>query len=195
MRDYESRRSRFEEVEQAALKPLPQYRFEYGEWQVAQKVPSDYHIKVKITYSVPFGLICRRVEARVSQRSVEIYQHANRVATHIRHHGEPGDCITDPNHMPPQHLAYAKQGLEHYLSWATSFGPHTEAVVRAQYENRRDNSMIANKACNRLQKLATCRRCDLEGLCSCRGHWLADGHKRRFNSKDWPIQAGARTDR
>lgn len=48
-----SRRELFEEIERAALKPLPTTPFEYAEWNSA-KVDPDYHIEVdKTLYSVP----------------------------------------------------------------------------------------------------------------------------------------------
>lgn len=169
MRDYAgSRRSRFEEVERETLRPLPKESYEYGEWQTQQKVPADYHIKVMGDYySVPFGLVSDKVEAWVSHRLVNIFQHGKCVATHIRYRGQDsGHTITDPNHMPPQHLAYAKQGLDHYVDWARGVGANVESIVRAQYKDRRDQSMVANRACSNLQRLSRLYEApDLEAAC------------------------------
>ncbi|RWD24156.1 MAG: IS21 family transposase, partial [Mesorhizobium sp.] len=41
----QSRRELFEEIERAALKPLPAAPFEYAEWKSA-KVHPDYHVEV-----------------------------------------------------------------------------------------------------------------------------------------------------
>ena len=55
-----SRRQVFEEIERAALAPLPSEPFEYAEWKTA-KVHPDYHVEVdKTFYSVPHRLIGRR---------------------------------------------------------------------------------------------------------------------------------------
>lgn len=155
LRDYPgSRQSRFEENEKQALKPLPTMPYEYSAWQAPQKVPSDYHVKVLgHFYSVPFEKVGERVEIRVSQKVVEIFLHSKCIASHIRNHVE-GGVTTNPQHLAPQHSAYQKQSIEHYLEWAAEFGEQTAAVVRAQYEGKRVDSMVANKACSQLQSLA-----------------------------------------
>jgi len=44
-----SRREMFEEIERAALSPLPLAPFEYAEWKSA-KVHPDYHVEVDRTF-------------------------------------------------------------------------------------------------------------------------------------------------
>lgn len=57
-----SRRELFEEIERAALGPLPATPFEYAEWRSA-KVHPDYQVEVdKTFYSVPLRLIGRTVQ-------------------------------------------------------------------------------------------------------------------------------------
>lgn len=59
-----SRRSVFETVERAALRPLPQRPYQYGAWKKA-KVHLDYHIELdRRYYSVPHALIGRTVGRR-----------------------------------------------------------------------------------------------------------------------------------
>ena len=68
-----SRRQLFEEIERAALAPLPGVPFEYAEWKSA-KVHPDYHVEVdKTFYSVPHRLIGHRVDVRLTCRAVEIF--------------------------------------------------------------------------------------------------------------------------
>ncbi len=79
-----SRRQLFEEIERAALAPLPATAFEYAEWKSA-KVHPDYHVEVdKAFYSVPQGLIGRQVEVRLTSRIVEVFHDHKRVASHRR---------------------------------------------------------------------------------------------------------------
>ena len=131
-----SRQSRYEEIDRPALRPLPVKRFEYAEWVTPIKVRDDYHVRVlKHFYSVPFHLTQEQVEARITRSMVEIYHQSKRVAAHIRSY-EEGGTTTDKKHMAPQHLGYAEQNLEVYLSWAKRFGPAAQAVVRAQYEGK-----------------------------------------------------------
>ncbi len=78
-----SRRELFEELEKAALKPLPDTPFEYAEWKTA-KVHPDYHVEVdKTFYSVPHSLIGRKVDVRLKRRVVKIFHEHRRVASHV----------------------------------------------------------------------------------------------------------------
>lgn len=149
-----SRQSRFEEVEKALLCPLPAKRFQFGEWLPSIKVPSDYHVKVSgHFYSVPHRLVTEHVDVRATGNVIEIHHKNKRVATHPSS-DKTGGFTTDKAHMPPQHLGYAEQGLSTYLKWAKAYGESTEAVVRAQYEGKRNDFVIANRACSALKSLA-----------------------------------------
>ena len=161
-----TRQSRYEEHDLPALKPLPEKPFEFSEWVTKQKVAKDYHIKIhKHFYSVPFYLVGEYVEARVSQHLVEIFHLNKRVASHVRSHEEGGFTV-DNNHMPPQRLAYANQNLEGFVKWAKDYGRATESVIRAQYDGQSEHSMIAARACSKLQKLArTEDLLDFEAAC------------------------------
>ncbi len=151
------RRSRFEELDQPQLKPLPAEPFEYAEWVGAQKVPSDYHVYVKQhAYSVPFQLVGEKVEARITHRAVELFHLNKRVAIHQRNE-EPGAFTTNADHRPPQHKAYASQTAENFFAWAQRIGPSTQKMVAAQFEDKPEYSLLGRKACMQLEKL--CRSC------------------------------------
>jgi transposase len=63
-----SRRSRFIELDQPALRPLPARAYEFAEWRRA-KVHPDYHVEIKRAYySVPYRLIGEHVDVRLSER-------------------------------------------------------------------------------------------------------------------------------
>ncbi len=101
-----SRRQLFEEIERAALAPLPTAPFEYAEWKTA-KVHPDYHVEVdKTFYSVPHRLIGRRVDVRLTHRTVEIFYDHERVASHVRRSQRCGH-VTVNEHMPKAHQRYA----------------------------------------------------------------------------------------
>lgn len=155
MKNYEgSRESRFEQTEKEKLRALPAFPYQFSEWVPSQKVPSDYHAKVfDHWYSVPYTLVGERIDARASKNSVEIFHNNNRVAIHPRQ-TEVGGFTTDKSHMPPQHATYSEQGLKEYIEWASSYGPATMEVFKVQYQGKRDNSMVANKACSSLKSLA-----------------------------------------
>jgi transposase len=76
-----SRRAMFEALERTVLLSLPSEPFEYAEWKRCRP-GLDYHIEVhRHWYSVPYRLIREAVEARVTDRTVEIFHHGMGVAS------------------------------------------------------------------------------------------------------------------
>lgn len=81
-----SRRGLFEELDRPALTPLPDEPYEYAEWKRC-RVNLDYHIEIaKHYYSVPHNLVHQEVEARITQKTVEIFLRGKRVASHLPCH-------------------------------------------------------------------------------------------------------------
>jgi transposase len=75
-----SRRKLFEDIERAALKPLPVTAYEFCEWR-QRTVGMDYHVDIdRHYYSVPHSLLRKKVWARVTERTVEIFHVGQRVA-------------------------------------------------------------------------------------------------------------------
>lgn len=79
-----SRRELFEQVDRPAMRPLPVTRYEYGDW-IKAKVNIDYHIEAaRSYYSVPYGLIHKTLDVRLTAATVEIWHQGRRVASHPR---------------------------------------------------------------------------------------------------------------
>ena len=79
-----SRRKLFLEIDKPALMPLPEKPYEFAYWRKA-KVNIDYHIEVEGSYySVPYKLIGKRVDVRLTSGIVEILLNSKRIASHIR---------------------------------------------------------------------------------------------------------------
>lgn len=149
-----SRASRFLELDKPLLRALPNKTFECANWMAKQKVSPDYHVYVKgHAYSVPYLLVSEYVEARVTAKLVEFYHDGKRVAAHTRNDTQ-GEHTTNPLHRPASHQAYAEQSLQHYLKWAQSIGSYSVQAIKAQFDNKPEHSLIANKACSQLQQLA-----------------------------------------
>jgi transposase len=130
------RRSRFIELEQSTLRPLPVRRYEYGEWRRA-KVHPDYHVEVKRAYySVPYRLIGQRVDVRLTASSVEIFHQGALVAAHPRA-ANRGRRSTHDSHRPAGHAAVLEQSLTRVLERAALVGPATAEVLRRQTVHRR----------------------------------------------------------
>jgi transposase len=101
-----SRRALFEAIERPALQPLPAEPFEYAEWKRC-RAGLDYHIEVHgHWYSVPYRLIREVVEARITDRTVEVFHHGVRVAVHVRNPMRHRHT-TVPDHMPSAHRRHA----------------------------------------------------------------------------------------
>ena len=123
-----SRRQLFEEIERAALAPLPSEPFEYAEWKTA-KVHPDYHVEVdKTFYSVPHRLIGRRVDVRLTYRAVEIFHDHTRVASHVRRSQRSGH-VTVNEHMPKAHQRYANMTPANLIKMAARIGDNAAILV------------------------------------------------------------------
>jgi transposase len=82
-----SRHDLFEELERAALQPLPITRYEFATWKPA-RVNIDYHVEFDDRYySVPYELAGQAVEVRATANVVEIMHGGRRVARHARGYG------------------------------------------------------------------------------------------------------------
>jgi transposase len=79
-----SRRSLFETIERAALKPLPVAAFVIGQW-LAARVNTVYHIVVdQHYYSVPYRMLQSKVDVFLSATAVSVFSKGERVASHAR---------------------------------------------------------------------------------------------------------------
>src|SRR4030042_1721059 len=99
-----SRKQLFEELDQPALRPLPQTPFEYATWKTA-RVNIDYHVEFeKHFYSVPYGLIHQEVRIRASDGMFWIFPKSKPepVAIHPRSNIS-GRYSTQTAHMPITH--------------------------------------------------------------------------------------------
>lgn len=130
-----TRRSRFEQLERPALKPLPLRGYEFGEWKKA-KVHPDYHIEVgRAYYSVPYRFIGQRVDVRLTAHGLEIFHAGTLIAAHARA-TERGRRSTRRAHRPERHIAIIENTLARTLERAEAIGPATAEVLRQQAARR-----------------------------------------------------------
>lgn len=119
-----SREERFGRVERPQLGELPQNPYDYGEWKVGISVPAHYHISVDHRdYSVPFQLIGKPVNCKLTAVKVELYSGSKVIAVHPRGTGDTtiGTNITNPDHMPPNHQAMARQDRSAIIASAFAY--------------------------------------------------------------------------
>ena len=148
-----SRLSLFLEQEKSFLLPLPKTSFELATWKIAT-VQLNYHVTVdKMNYSVPSEYIKRKVDVRITRQVIEVFYHHQRICSHPRLYGHPGQYSTTLEHMPPDHQAYVQWNGERFIQWAGRIGHHTEITVKAILAAHKIEQQ-AFKSCLGLIKLA-----------------------------------------
>jgi len=173
----QSRRELFESLDKPVLAPLPVQPYEFARWKLA-RVHIDYHVSFeKHYYSVPYTLIGKEVEIRVTEKTVEIFYQRQRRASHRRSPAQ-GRYSTQNEHMPPAHQKYSDWSPERFLRWAEEIGPDTTRLIAAVLEARR-HPQQAYRSCLGILSLskrytnvrleAACRRALPAGICSYKG--------------------------
>jgi transposase len=130
-----SRKELFETIDRPAMKPLPERRYEYAEWE-KHKVNIDYHVEIgRHYYSVPYQLKGEVVDARFTATTVELLFKSKRIASHARSY-VPGRHTTNPSHMPESHKRYLEWTPSRIIRWAEKTGPSTASLVKEIMERR-----------------------------------------------------------
>ena len=131
-----NRQSLFEAEERPVLKPLPDRAYEFAEWKKA-KVHLDYHVQVEgAFYSVPYALIGKTVDVRMTARGLEVFHRQKLVATHVRS-TQRGQFTTAAAHRPERHSAVIDLTHEKLMQRALVIGPATVEVLAQQVQRRR----------------------------------------------------------
>jgi transposase len=131
-----TRRALYENLDRPALKPLPPYRYEIALWS-EPRVNIDYHVDVeRHYYSVPYTLLHKKVDARRTATTVEIFFKNRRVASHKRSYRKGGHT-TLKEHMPKAHQQYLEWTPSRILQWASKSGPATGQLAGKIMEAKR----------------------------------------------------------
>ena len=126
--------------------------YEPAVWSTA-KVPLDYLISDgKNKYSVPYDLIGKDVDIRLTRHIVEVFFNGSRVALHPRQENQLRDPIVIPEHMPEAHRKYLSYNADDFTLWAQSVGASTSEVVRSFLESGKEPEQ-GFKYCASLTKL------------------------------------------
>jgi transposase len=130
-----SRRSTFEQIEHAALSPLPAARMQVAQFKLA-RASIDYHIEYQgHYYSVPHRLVGQQVELRITDQTLEVLHKTQRVAAHVLS-TRRGAHTTTAEHMPASHREHAQWSPAKLLAWGERVGAACASVVRWQMEHR-----------------------------------------------------------
>jgi transposase len=147
-----SRQELFDDLERAALRPLPERRFELAVWK---KVTAniDYHVEYEHRfYSVPYRLVRQRLDLRATATTVEVFRGGARVASHAREYGKRR-YVTDPAHMPASHRAHLEWTPSRLINWAGTISPATGRLAEGLLASR-PHPEHAYRACLGLMNLA-----------------------------------------
>lgn len=130
------RASAFAEMDQPALRALPQQPYEYAEWKLA-RVGIDYHVEVDgHYYSVPYRHAREQVEVRMTAATIEVFHRGQRLASHVCSPFK-GRHTTIDEHMPPAHREVAGWNADTLSQQAVAIGPRCAVLVERLLHGRR----------------------------------------------------------
>ena len=160
-----SRYEIFRDEELPLLAPLPATPYELAEWRQAT-VQFNYHIAFAgMLYSVPHEYIKRKVDVRVTNKTIEVFYNHNRIASHRRLYGRKGQYSTITEHMPPSHQQYLEWNGDRFRQWAKRIGSSTYQTVDAILTSKLVEQQ-SYRSCMGLLKLADKYSVDrLEAAC------------------------------
>jgi len=104
-------------------------------------------------YSVPYQYIKNKVDVRITDTTIEVFKDQQRIASHKRLYGRPGQYSTVLEHMPPDHQKYLEWNDDRFRKWAETIGMNTYKVVDGLLTSGRVEQQ-SYRACMGLLKLA-----------------------------------------
>jgi transposase len=127
--------ARFQEVEQARLRPLPATPYDLAVWKVA-RVHRDCHVTFdNAYYSAPFRLAGQELRVRGGVDTVRLYTRDYQLVFTHRRAQRPGERVTHPDHLPPEKLPGLLLDRQDCQASAADIGPATQEVVQMLLED------------------------------------------------------------
>ena len=124
----------FDQVERAALQPLPATAWEPVTWKQAKLHPDCHVVFDGAYYSAPYRLVGQRLWVRGTALQVQVFHAHALVATHRR--GRPGQRQTLPEHLPPDKILFLLQTPAWCREQAATVGPACVQVITALLGDR-----------------------------------------------------------
>ena len=147
------RRSRYEQIDKPALKPLPQNSYEYMHIKKASVHIADYHVEYEgCWYSAPYQYRGRWVEVRATLNTIEIFLKGKRIASHSRGFIK-GTRSTLNEHRPKNHQEYGAWPPERLISWAATIGPQAKCLIE-QIMQKQQHPEQGYRSCFGILRLA-----------------------------------------
>ena len=93
--------------------------------------PPDCHLVFeKNYYSAPYHLRGQILDIWAKEKTIEIFYQSNRVALHARVCCHSGTFVTQKEHYPEAHQAYADTTPSFVRNLASQIGPQTEVLIK-----------------------------------------------------------------
>lgn len=160
-----SRSALFNKLDKPALKPLPQYRYEYKDYKKC-RVGGDYHIELdKHFYSVPNNLVKEEVDVWYSTYKVEVWHNNRCVAKHIKS-DEIGGITSHIEHMPIGHRAFYEFNAVKVKQLASNIGIATELIVEQIILDSQHEAIGCRKSYGFLKLAKKYGNASLESVCN-----------------------------
>ena len=162
--------ARFQQTEQAQLKPLPPEPYDLAIWKRAKCHRDGYVVFEDAYYSVPFRLVGQMMMVRGGVDTVRLYtKDYQLVAMHSRAK-DAGQRQTNIAHLPPTHLEGLLMTREVCQKMAAEIGSATQATVLAILSDTAVDRLPAARRLLRLRETfgqarleAACQRANLFG--------------------------------
>ena len=157
----------FKQVECECLAPLPDSPYEICQWVYSRAVNLDFHVVYKTNrYSVSYTLVGKKVDLKITDSLVEIFESGTRVASHPRFpdfvHYKPR---TAEEHMPPDFVR-PQWDDERMRKWAKAIGKSTSAVIERVFADAQIKEQAYNPVLSILNLSKTYGEDRLEAACA-----------------------------
>ena len=124
-----TRRSIFNEVEKATLRPLPHKSYELATYKTAVVQANSHVAYQKNYYSAPYQYLGKEVTLKITSHRIAILHNKEVLSEHELIWNKIGAYSTIPTDMPPHSNAYGEWNSTRYLNWAKSKGPNVYEVI------------------------------------------------------------------
>lgn len=153
--------------EKPFLSPLPALPFETARWHKDRSVGYDCHVVYnKNRYSCPYQYSGRKVDLRVTDRTLEVYYKGERVTTHnVFGPGVKNQYSTHQEDMPPEFRKIQPWDDNRIRNWAHSIGRYTGIVIDRIFESVSIKEQGYNPSLSVLKLSRTYSDARLEAAC------------------------------
>lgn len=120
--------------EKSHLKPLPQDPYKVAVYDSATLSRDCHLVFDQNYYSSPHALRGKKLDIWATSKTVEIFLDGERVAFHGRSK-TVRKFITNTDHYPPAHQAFAEEDMQKIITRAVGIGPETEKLIKGLLES------------------------------------------------------------